>query len=94
MNMLKHPSVRESRVSLAEKLEQVKLSDVRLTDFIGSSVCFLRVSRNRNDPTQASKRKAGTYSGGMKRRLSFIISTLGNPRIILLDEPVICPFYF
>ncbi|KAF8939132.1 ATP-binding cassette sub- A member 1 [Haplosporangium gracile] len=28
-----------------------------------------------------------TYSGGMKRRLSMVISTLGDPKIIFLDEP-------
>ena len=30
---------------------------------------------------------AGTFSGGMKRRLSMAICTMGNPRIIFLDEP-------
>jgi ABC-type multidrug transport system ATPase subunit len=28
-----------------------------------------------------------TYSGGMKRRLSILLSTIGNPQIIFLDEP-------
>jgi len=28
-----------------------------------------------------------TYSGGMKRRLSVALSGVGNPGIIILDEP-------
>ena len=28
-----------------------------------------------------------TFSGGMKRRLSIILSTIGNPKLIMLDEP-------
>jgi ABC-type multidrug transport system ATPase subunit len=30
---------------------------------------------------------AGTFSGGMKRRLSLAIAGCGNPKIIILDEP-------
>ncbi|RKP12550.1 hypothetical protein BJ684DRAFT_5473, partial [Piptocephalis cylindrospora] len=33
------------------------------------------------------KRPTSTYSGGMKRRLSVIISTIGDPPIVFLDEP-------
>jgi len=29
----------------------------------------------------------GTFSGGMKRRLSVAISGIGNPKVIILDEP-------
>lgn len=30
---------------------------------------------------------AGSYSGGMKRRLSVAISTMGDPAVVFLDEP-------
>eukprot|EP01083_Nonionella_stella_P193083 713449_1 len=32
-------------------------------------------------------RRAGTYSGGNKRKLSVAISMMGNPPVVLLDEP-------
>ena len=31
--------------------------------------------------------RVGTYSGGMKRRLSILLSTIGNQKVIFLDEP-------
>jgi ABC-type multidrug transport system ATPase subunit len=34
-----------------------------------------------------SGRQVGTFSGGMKRRLSVGISGVGNPRLIIMDEP-------
>lgn len=37
--------------------------------------------------TDASDRKAATYSGGMRRRLDIALSLVGNPQIIFLDEP-------
>ena len=35
----------------------------------------------------AADKLVGTYSGGMKRRLSVAISSIGNPSIIFMDEP-------
>ena len=29
----------------------------------------------------------GSFSGGMKRRLSLAIAAIGNPRVIFVDEP-------
>ena len=29
----------------------------------------------------------GKYSGGMRRRMSVALSTIGDPRVILMDEP-------
>ncbi|GAB0494154.1 hypothetical protein MMPV_005444 [Pyropia vietnamensis] len=37
--------------------------------------------------TEAAKRQVKKYSGGMKRRLSVAIAFIGNPSIVLLDEP-------
>ncbi|ESQ45798.1 hypothetical protein EUTSA_v10010099mg [Eutrema salsugineum] len=37
--------------------------------------------------TEAGKIRAGSYSGGMKRRLSVAVSLIGDPKLVFLDEP-------
>jgi ABC-2 type transport system ATP-binding protein len=37
--------------------------------------------------TDAANKRAGTYSGGMKRRLDIAMSLVGTPAVIFLDEP-------
>lgn len=37
--------------------------------------------------TDAANKRAGTYSGGMKRRLDIAMSLVGAPAVIFLDEP-------
>jgi ABC-2 type transport system ATP-binding protein len=41
----------------------------------------------RFDLTEAAKKPAQSYSGGMKRRLDLAMTLVGDPRIIFLDEP-------
>ncbi|MBB4685825.1 ATP-binding cassette domain-containing protein [Amycolatopsis jiangsuensis] len=41
----------------------------------------------RFDLTDAAHRLAGTYSGGMRRRLDLAMSLVGSARIVFLDEP-------
>ena len=37
--------------------------------------------------TDAAERRVSTYSGGMRRRLDIAMSLIGDPPVILLDEP-------
>ena len=39
------------------------------------------------DLTEAGKKPASTYSGGMRRRLDLAMTLVGSPQLIFLDEP-------
>ena len=42
---------------------------------------------DRLDLVDAADRRAGTYSGGMRRRLDLAAGLIGRPPVVLLDEP-------
>ena len=42
---------------------------------------------NRFGLTDAADRRVSTYSGGMRRRLDIVMSLVGKPQVIFLDEP-------
>ena len=42
---------------------------------------------DRFDLVDAASKPAGTYSGGMQRRLDLAMTLVGDPRLIFLDEP-------
>ena len=41
------------------------------------------------DLADASSRKAGSYSGGMQRKLNLIMALINDPKIAFLDEPTV-----
>ncbi|ANS68730.1 ABC transporter ATP-binding protein [Streptomyces lincolnensis] len=41
----------------------------------------------RFDLTEAARKPASTYSGGMRRRLDIAMTLVGSPEVIFLDEP-------
>jgi hypothetical protein len=47
-------------------------------------ICYL--TRKYVGLSFAADRSAGTYSGGMRRRLSVAVASMGDPRVIFLDE--------
>ncbi len=42
---------------------------------------------HRFDLTEAGKKQASSYSGGMRRKLDLAMGLIGNPQLIFLDEP-------
>lgn len=55
---------------------------------IGSTKQIVERSLAEVKLTEAARMRASSYSGGMKRRLSVAIALIGEPKLIILDEPV------
>lgn len=68
-------TARENLMLIAE-LRHVK-------DPAGTAVDLLK----QFDLSDAADRRAGTFSGGMRRRLDIAMSLIGNPSVIFFDEP-------
>lgn len=62
-------------------IEHLKIySSIKCTNFDASVLDQVNLSHVKNA-------QVSTFSGGMKRRLSILLSSLGKPKIIFLDEP-------
>jgi len=58
------------------------LSGRRLKQRVEESLAFVGLTDRRRD-------RAGTYSGGMKRRLNIAVGFVHEPSLLLLDEPTV-----
>jgi len=60
----------------------------RLKGFSGSSLKqMIKAMLKKVNLTEFGKRRAGGFSGGMKRRLSMANALMGEPSIVYMDEP-------
>ncbi|KAI3985835.1 hypothetical protein MKX01_026621 [Papaver californicum] len=62
------------------RLKNLKASD--LTEAVEESLKSVNLYHG-----GVADKQAGTYSGGMKRRLSVAISLIGDPKVVYMDEP-------
>ena len=73
-------------------MNSCQYNDSILSIFIGSNVfTSMQISHNSLAQirlTQEAKMRVGSYSGGMKRRLSVAIALIGDPKLVIMDEPV------
>jgi hypothetical protein len=86
---LKGLSEEESTTQIEFILERVNL--VEVADNRGFYLFFSFLLLNSSGWSDCYLPSVSSYSGGMKRRLSIGISTIGNPTLIFMD---VCGFFF
>lgn len=67
--------------------------DLSVNDLIKLQASFFKQKINidelliKFDLIKEKKQKTATLSGGQKRKLSFLLATLSDPKLLILDEP-------
>ena len=65
-------------IELYASIRNYKKSDIK--EIVKIKMKEVNLERVTND-------RVSTFSGGMKRRISILLSTIGNPNVVFLDEP-------
>jgi len=89
-----NPADAPSRRQLGSTPQETALPDSlkvgEVIDFVGAHFADRRTPSNLAEEfgiAEFLKRQVGSLSGGQKRRLSVALAFVGNPRLVLLDEP-------
>ena len=89
-----NPADAPSRRQLGSTPQETALPDSlkvgEVIDFVGAHFTDRRSPSNLAEEfgiAEFLKRQVGSLSGGQKRRLSVALAFVGNPRLVLLDEP-------
>jgi len=89
-----NPADAASRRQLGSTPQETALPDSlkvgEVIDFVGAHFADRRTPSNLAEEfgiAEFLKRQVGSLSGGQKRRLSVALAFVGNPRLVLLDEP-------
>ena len=87
--LLEFPGIGSYHKSPVNRLLFFKLQDfINSADFIQNPFCSLvnQITKGLKIEEHEGK-KANNCSGGTKRKLSYAMAMLGDPKIVLLDEP-------
>lgn len=83
--MIEHPAIYENMTAKDNLLTQCILRGVK--DPLSSGYIQTRLSEVGLDYLFDSPKKAGLFSLGMKQRLGIAMATIGEPELMILDEP-------
>lgn len=94
-------NIKTDRIGYRHKVNYAEAEPLYPSFLTGAELLDFFIATKKADRTQANQlvemlgvgtyinNKIGTYSSGMAKKLSLVLGFIGNPSLILLDEPLI-----